>query len=76
MKKYVAIAPEGEYLEITPGKEYPIIEFDMDCGEEKIWGKYGRGFYIFSDDGNECACLELGCSHLNGGNWIIKEVKK
>ena len=70
MKKYVAIAPEGEYLDITPGKEYPIIGI---YGEKKF--KYGRMFDMSDDVGFTLLCNEYNCVHLNGKNWTIKEVK-
>jgi hypothetical protein len=70
MKKYVAIAPEGEYLDITPGKEYPVI---LSFGGHV--GQYGRMFRIFDDTNHKLICNEFASSHLNGKNWTIKEVK-
>ena len=70
MKKYVAIAPEGEYLDITPGKEYRI----KNIGRAKtLW--YGRHFEIRDDAGDNLFCNEFKCCHLNGKDWTIKEVK-
>jgi len=70
MKKYVAIAPKGEYLDITPWKEYPIKNIDWN---EELG--YGRHFEMRDDAGDNLFCNELESSHLNGGNWTIKEVK-
>ena len=69
MKKYVAIAPEGEYLNITSGKEYPIIEFLSNSKN------YGILFTILDDVGFYLVCPEIECAHLQGGNWTIKEVE-
>lgn len=70
MKKYVAIAPEGEYEDITPGKEYPVI---WSFGD--YVGEYGRMFRIFNDTNHKLICNEFKSYHLNGKNWTIKEVE-
>lgn len=71
MKKYLAIAPEGEYLDITPGKEYPIIEICKNNNHE-----YGRMFKMLDDVGFMLICNEFKCPHLKDvGNWTIKEVE-
>jgi len=70
MKKYVAIAPEGKYLDITPGKEYRI----KNIGWNKELG-YGRYFEMRDDSGDNLVCNELESSYINGKNWTIKEVK-
>jgi hypothetical protein len=36
-------------------------------------GKYGVSFTIKTDFNQVVMCLQNGCAHLNGGNWIIKE---
>jgi hypothetical protein len=70
MKKYVAIAPEGDYLDITPGKEYPIIEILSNCKT------YGRLFSILDNTDFFLVCNEFKCAHLKDvGNWTIKEVE-
>ena len=70
MKNYVAIAPEGKYLDITQGKEYPIA--NISWNEEFV---YGRHFEMLDDIKDKICCNEFECAHLNGKNWTIKEVK-
>ena len=64
----VVVAPEGCPENFTEGKEYEVI---------RLWDKwddrYGYGFIVKNDDGNECDCIENGCFYLNLLNWIIKE---
>ena len=71
MKKYVAIAPEGEYEDITPGKEYSIEVLES----AELHPNTGKYFEVIDDVEYKIHCNELASSHLNGKNWIIKEVK-
>lgn len=61
------IAPKGCFKAFTEGKEYEVIEIIGFCG------KYGVSFTIKTDFDMVVMCLQNGCAHLNGGNWIIKE---
>ena len=72
MKKYVAIAPEGEYFDITPGKEYPINIIES----EELHPDTGKYFEVLDDVEDKIHCNEFKSHHLNGKNWTIKEVKK
>ena len=58
------IAPSGccEYL--TEGKEYEV--FDVEKNSDGIF------FNVKADIGIKSFCRIKNCSHLNGGNWIIK----
>ena len=60
------IAPSGccEYL--TEGKEYLVVEVDVN---------FENHFHIISDKGIKSFCRIKNCRHLNGGNWIIKQQK-
>ena len=71
MKKYVAIAPEGEYLDITSGKEYPIEVIES----EELHPNTGKYFEVIDDVEYKIHCNELESAHLNGKNWTIKEVE-
>ncbi|MFA5359300.1 MAG: hypothetical protein WC310_05825 [Patescibacteria group bacterium] len=70
MKKYVAIAPEvGEiHSYLTNWRKYPIIKII----EKKI--KYHGMVFSINTDYGVAMCFEIGCPHLNGKNWTIKEV--
>lgn len=57
-----AIPPEGEYLYLTAGKEYDITKSEGN----------GSAFYIVHDMGMETICLQRGCAHLKGKDWILK----
>ena len=67
MKKFVAI-PEITRRDVTKNKEYPII---LIIGETDTFGKF---FTIKDNVGFKLVCLERECTHLNDGNWEIKEV--
>jgi len=62
--KYV-IAPKGCANYLTPGKRYPVMNFD-DTGD-------GIGFDTIDDDGVELYASLNDSAHLNGGNWIIPD---
>ena len=58
--KYV-IAPDGCEHYLTPGKSYPVMNFD------------GIGIDTIADNGAKIYSLLEGSSHLYDGNWIIPE---
>ena len=63
----IVIAPEGCCKYLTAGKEYEVnVIEDYDK-------KIGYGFSLIDDDGDFLFAVERFSSHLNGGNWIIKE---
>jgi hypothetical protein len=72
MKKPTKVqAPEGCESYLTAGKIYDVVSCDR-----YPYPQWGYGFYIINDMGTESACLQFECPHLNGGNWIIVDVKK
>lgn len=75
MKKYYAVAPkEGEISEeLTNGKMYEILGFDIEGDGVATYKKHGRGFTIKGDNGECCYCLEKKCAYLNSLNWTIVE---
>jgi hypothetical protein len=64
----VVRAPEGCKKFLTAGKEYPVI--GIWCGYDPT---LGYGFKITTDLGDSYEALEMQCSSLNGGDWIIVE---
>ena len=56
-----AIAPEGNYIDLTPGKKYKITKWDDS--------KY---FYILDNVGVNLFCCTTMCAHLNGKKWILR----
>ena len=64
----IVIAPEGCHEYLTAGKEYNVL------GMWDEWDLYlGYKFKIIDDNNENADCLENNCTHLNGGNWIIKK---
>lgn len=64
----VVVAPEGCNSYLTAGKEYEVVRLWDEWDD-----KYGYGFVIKNDDGDERDCIENECSYLGRLNWIIKE---
>ena len=59
----IVIAPDTGGRWLTAGKEYKVIEVDVICND----------LFVIVNDGLEQICCSLNrCSHLNGGNWIVK----
>jgi len=56
-----AIAPKGEYTDITPNKKYEILKWDDS-----------EYFYIFDDTAYTLFCSTKMCAHLNFKNWILR----
>jgi len=61
-------APEGCESYLTAGKIYDVV----NCYASES----GYFFNIIDDDGDTLICSGSQCPHLNGGNWIIVDVKK
>ena len=63
MKNLFAISPVNAYHYITKGKEYEV----------KVIGSFGPVclFEIDGDNGEKLTCLEQGCAHLGGEDWIF-----
>lgn len=57
-------APEGCDSYLIEGKEYEVYDVVDDFGL--------LTFYITCEHGT-CFCIENGCSHLKGGDWIVTE---
>lgn len=66
-KPLKVVAPRS-FCNLIKGKEYLVTQTD-----EFRNNSYGWGFYLYSETGNEIVALEIGCAHLNGGNWIVTE---
>ena len=59
----IVIAPNSCTKWLTAGKEYEVIQVD----------KYNKDLFVIVNDGLEQICCFLErCTHLNGGNWIVK----
>ena len=65
------IAPEGEFNLVKGGKTY----LAYDVKESKRNNHHRFSFYI-KVKGERHFCLSENCAHLNGGNWIIKDLKE
>ncbi len=65
----IVIAPQGIFEGIAKGKEYKVV----GIWDDNIKDGYGYGFIITNERGLLIICLERKCSHINDGNWIIKE---
>lgn len=67
MKKFVAI-PDRDGTNFTKGKEYLITEFVDEAPF--------MSFRVTSNLGvtGDAYCLEHKCSHINRGDWEIKEI--
>lgn len=61
----VVIAPEGCEDYLTAGREYVVI--DVSKKEKDV-------FCVLADNGTKMYCLLQKCGHLNGKNWIIKNM--
>lgn len=61
-------APEGCKPHIVSGKEYDILDIDPFVSAE-----HGHAFYIPTNETVPVFCLEKGCGHLNGQDWIVTE---
>ena len=75
--KIYAVAPDDVPDEargyITPGKRYPLVPNQHDCGEHGL-SKSGDGFAFRDDEGDVWFALWEGSSHLSGGNWTRLDV--
>lgn len=49
---------------LTPNKKYKVVRINTDGGN--------KTFTIIDNDGEDIGCVEVGCAHLGGMNWIIK----
>ena len=56
---------------LTAGRIYDVAKVLTDIRREDI----GWAFEINSDIKTLCVCIEIGCPHLNGNNWIIIETE-
>ena len=63
----IVIAPISVDSYLTEGKEYEVIRAELITDER------GYRFKIKDDVGDFINCLENGCLHINGLDWIIKE---
>jgi hypothetical protein len=64
----IVIAPIGCGNHITPEKEYEVIDSPQSDYPNSEYGFWIRIEFLSMD----IFCLVENCSHLNGGNWIIK----
>lgn len=63
------VAPSSHDGYITKDRCYTTSAIlDEDYDEISGWG-----FWILDDEGYEIFVAEIGCAHLNGGNWIVTE---
>ena len=59
-KAKFAIVPEGNFMDLTAGKSYEILNWE---------GNYS--FYIRDDANEKIFCLATGCAHLHHNDWIL-----
>ena len=62
------IAPSGCEMYLTEGKEYTVFNVNKISHE-----KNNYTFYIIADNFEHSFSRLNDSSHLNGGNWIIKQ---
>lgn len=61
-------APEGSTAKyITKGKEYDVLNVGISSDRN------GYDMHLTDDKGRSMYCLQFGCSHLKGQNWIVTE---
>jgi len=63
-KEIIVLAPNGCHDYLTSNKEYIALDFSI--------GLEINSFSVVDDEGDTIYCIENGCSHLKGQNWIIK----